>query len=597
MRKKFLKITAIFLAFLSIFEFNFGKIIFAEEKSVTEVTIQPNGKVVLWQWDRCNKVNQKSKEEQGKYKKALITWDTDSVTHYIRNDLRTYNSNISSIYMPGYTNALRTLNDNADILSKDIDKNDDTFYTLGDDGLNAIDVNFTPDATNSYDGSKVNIWNFYPKVIQDKNGLALANQQLTAFIHHANDFYHGVTGSTLRLQDWGPGDWSGLVSDRSVLTIPALGRGWGGWDPATCIHGFNFEHDSSHNYDYIQCHRYATAKGHKAADDHLGYDFFFVHCNSTDFSIIDSLWNLETRPSSQQFKIWLGKPIEYGSITGEQTITQGQVMTVRGAEKNSDGIAGGIFIEANTKLTIEPGGLLSVSGNVFCNGTIENYGTIILQEGAHLLPYKEAGTTRRCVINNYGGGKKITLKATDKNGNKVTESGEGAFIMMPKSSMALWDSSVLSFANNAIFANHGLAIIPKGYTSINSTTVNYGDGEIDIGIKFISEDFLKNLASLDLLNQNKLDDTKGMNLGQLSYNFNTITYITLDKISSFCTGNGKTGTYRNDGKIQFSFGRSNINEQRTGINRGSDKYDNFYHLDYYYNEEDKVHELRIKNLY
>jgi len=54
MRKNFLKITAIFLAFLSIFEFNFGKIIFAEDNETTtettaqEITLDSSGKVIVW---------------------------------------------------------------------------------------------------------------------------------------------------------------------------------------------------------------------------------------------------------------------------------------------------------------------------------------------------------------------------------------------------------------------------------------------------------------------------------------------------------------------------------------------------------------------
>jgi len=85
------------------------------------------------------------------------------------------------------------------------------------------------------------------------------------------------------------------------------------------------------------------------------------------------------------FFMWIGKPFTYSALTKDYTVcrsTYGDVL-------NFDGE---VIIKEGVTLTIEPGAVLSIEGNIFNNGTIENYGTIIVQSGATVTPFDVEGT-------------------------------------------------------------------------------------------------------------------------------------------------------------------------------------------------------------
>ena len=72
------------------------------------------------------------------------------------------------------------------------------------------------------------------------------------------------------------------------------------------------------------------------------------------------------------FIMYWGEERNLSAITDDYTIAEGQVMNVDD----------GVVLMDGKKLTIEPGGMLSVEGTFYNNGYIENRGTIILQENA-----------------------------------------------------------------------------------------------------------------------------------------------------------------------------------------------------------------------
>ena len=72
------------------------------------------------------------------------------------------------------------------------------------------------------------------------------------------------------------------------------------------------------------------------------------------------------------FVMYWGEERNLSAITDDYTIAEGQVMNVDD----------GVVLMDGKKLTIEPGGMLSVEGTFYNNGYIENRGTMILQENA-----------------------------------------------------------------------------------------------------------------------------------------------------------------------------------------------------------------------
>lgn len=71
----------------------------------------------------------------------------------------------------------------------------------------------------------------------------------------------------------------------------------------------------------------------------------------------------------------------------------------KGSVLNADD---GVILMGGDTLYIEPGGILSIEGQFFNNGTIENHGTIILQKGACICPFDPHHSTSGRIINTGG---------------------------------------------------------------------------------------------------------------------------------------------------------------------------------------------------
>ena len=95
--------------------------------------------------------------------------------------------------------------------------------------------------------------------------------------------------------------------------------------------------------------------------------------------------------SDNWFFLWWGEEITlptYSDVTYETGIIHN--------------IEGEVLIEEGATLTVEPGAVLSISGHLYNNGTIRNYGTIIVQDGGSistLRPQTEA--SRSAYLDKY----------------------------------------------------------------------------------------------------------------------------------------------------------------------------------------------------
>lgn len=127
-----------------------------------------------------------------------------------------------------------------------------------------------------------------------------------------------------------------------------------------------------------------------------------------------------------------------------------------------------LLLTEDTTLTIFPGAVVSVTGHLWCNGTIKNYGTLIVRDGGCISSFNPQGTTA-CVIENYGAD-------TD---NDITRragiSAEGNLIIMRDGMVAMNNlSGPIVFKNGAQLVNYGKMILPCGYSIADSTFRNYG---------------------------------------------------------------------------------------------------------------------------
>ena len=95
-------------------------------------------------------------------------------------------------------------------------------------------------------------------------------------------------------------------------------------------------------------------------------DTGFMHTGTNLLGYCDSTYNYHT------FIMYWGEERNITAITDDYSIAAGEVMNVDDGVMLMDGVT----------LTVEPGGMLSIEGTFYNNGTIENRGTMILQENA-----------------------------------------------------------------------------------------------------------------------------------------------------------------------------------------------------------------------
>lgn len=123
--------------------------------------------------------------------------------------------------------------------------------------------------------------------------------------------------------------------------------------------------------------------------DSDGYDSGLVH-DGRAFGSLESKKD-RTYYNYSNFMLFYGREKELSAITYNYTVQDGSIMY---ADNN-------MILMDGVNLNIAPGGILCVTGNFYCNGIINNGGTIILNPGATITTL-EPPRTNSCQINCYG---------------------------------------------------------------------------------------------------------------------------------------------------------------------------------------------------
>lgn len=204
-------------------------------------------------------------------------------------------------------------------------------------------------------------------------------------------------------------------------------------------------------------------------DEYLGANYFSsneidIWCENTSH---DPGWANMTH-----FNMYIIEAVPFTCINGNFVFQSGQVFN----------IAGHTLQKLGSTITIEPGAIVNITGDFYCNGIINNYGTLIVREGASMMSYAlQKDTTnwhgfKCCAINNYGGGRTIATKS------KGTMQGEGIFIV-EKGGFLMTSaySDYLQMYGASTFANFGTAVLSYGIScdnyisKSNATIINAGN--------------------------------------------------------------------------------------------------------------------------
>lgn len=206
----------------------------------------------------------------------------------------------------------------------------------------------------------------------------------------------------------------------------------------------------------------------KYYDEYMGYNGQYIFCENTSH---DPGWD-----NMDGFYLYRIDKVKFTCLNGNITVQDGQVLNIET----------GWVMRPDTVLTIEPGGLVNVNGDFWCNGNIKNYGTMVLREGSNMYSFLiENGKNyggKACAIDLYGGEHEIVRK---QDGTKVN--GEGLLLIMKDAFlMTSAYADAMDMYGSATFVNFGTAVfhngirIEKGQESGNkkslstATVMNYG---------------------------------------------------------------------------------------------------------------------------
>lgn len=120
----------------------------------------------------------------------------------------------------------------------------------------------------------------------------------------------------------------------------------------------------------------------------------------TRFVYLESDYNGDEDEDNNLFKWFQGTALRYSAITQDVKVKEGQILSI--SASNYVDTAGnaqnqsGVVIKSGVTVTVEKGGILSVSGDLINDGFIvNNGGTIIVQDGGSIFPFLQGEDTIR----------------------------------------------------------------------------------------------------------------------------------------------------------------------------------------------------------
>ncbi len=193
---------------------------------------------------------------------------------------------------------------------------------------------------------------------------------------------------------------------------------------------------------------------------------------------------------------------EYTTISSDYKVKAGTTLQI----KNQT------MLENNVTLTVEPGAVLSVSGKFINNGNINNYGTVILNEGATVCSYGERSYTGGS-ITNYGG------SSTYYDSTKKALKGEGNMIIMKNANLILpsqtstgfTSSATLKFFPGATLVNYGMVFVPGSMLFSGALVQNKPSGVICTHVTINGSEYNSMAFKWSDRNNFKLEERTGVN--------------------------------------------------------------------------------------
>ena len=153
------------------------------------------------------------------------------------------------------------------------------------------------------------------------------------------------------------------------------------------------------------------------------------------------------------FVLWVGTPVKLATVRAKGT-GNADVTVPGGSVQNVDE---DLLIEANATLVVEPGAVLSIDANLYNNGTIYNYGTIVVQPGATISTLSPNGGASSCGA--------ICCKGGTYNGMNA----EGNFLVMQGAGVAFEEGADLfRLENGATLELNGTMFCPNSFVVADS---------------------------------------------------------------------------------------------------------------------------------
>ena len=176
-----------------------------------------------------------------------------------------------------------------------------------------------------------------------------------------------------------------------------------------------------------------------------------------------------------EFYLYIGEETKLTAIDSDVTIEPGKVMNVKDR----------YILEEGCTLTVAPGAVLSIEGSFYNNGTIENYGTILVQEKGYISSLEpqldklsEAG---KIICHSPEDPLKVEKE------NKIYTGGEGSMIVLNGGRVVgMQNSQTLTLKDGATLENFGIMVLPRGIDATNARIRNRASGRMLLGYYFKS---------------------------------------------------------------------------------------------------------------
>lgn len=164
------------------------------------------------------------------------------------------------------------------------------------------------------------------------------------------------------------------------------------------------------------------------------------------------------------FYIWIGVEETFSAFTTDYVVQPGNVCNVDDR----------VIINEGVTVTVAPGAVLSIEGQMFNNGKIENYGTVLIQENACLCPFQPQDV-KSGALNCYGS----SVAYPYQKGLK----GEGSIIVMPKAKLAFQDGHGDLIIDGGTLENYGYVGTGDYFELNGGTVLNSGIMHVGVAIK------------------------------------------------------------------------------------------------------------------